>query len=115
LRFKILLREDIWRSLKFENKSHLFGRSVPLKWHDKVAFIKVALKQALQSPKFKKLQPSLGKTRVDDWNQQDVYFAWNLLVGERMKVAFLHNRHFSKRHKIANLLSPFYLPTTLQD
>jgi len=85
LRFKILLREDIWRSLKFENKSHLFGRSVPLKWHDKVAFIKVALKQALQSPKFKKLQPSLGKTPVDDWNQQDVYLAWNLLVGERMR------------------------------
>jgi len=74
LRFKILLREDIWRTLKFENKSHFFGRSVSLKWHDQVAFIKVALKQA--------------------WNQQEVYLAWNLLVGERMKggrTAFTRN------------------------
>jgi MinD-like ATPase involved in chromosome partitioning or flagellar assembly len=89
LRFKILLREDIWRTLKFENKSHLFGRSVSLKWHDQVAFIKVALKQALQSPKFKQRQSphflGIKEIPVDDWNQQDVDFAWNLLVGERMR------------------------------
>jgi len=90
LRFKILLREDIWRTLNFENKSHFFGRSVSLKWHDQVAFIKVALKQALQSPKFKTLkkrQPPhfFGETPVDDWSQQEVYLAWNLLVGERMR------------------------------
>ncbi len=89
LRFKILLREDIWRTLKFENKSHLFGRSVSLKWHDKVAFIKVALKQALQSPKFKQRQYphffGVKEIPVDDWSQEEVYSAWNLLVGERMK------------------------------
>lgn len=96
LRFKILLREDIWRTLKFENKSHFFGRSVSLKWHDQVAFIKVALKQALQSPKFKKRQSlhAIKETPVDGWNQQEVYLAWNLLVGERMKggrTAFTRN------------------------
>jgi MinD-like ATPase involved in chromosome partitioning or flagellar assembly/acid stress-induced BolA-like protein IbaG/YrbA len=94
LRFKILLREDIWRSLKFENKSHLFGRYVSMKWHDQVAFIKVALKQALQSKKFKKLHSYLGNTPVDNWSQQEVYSAWNLLVGERMKggkTAFTRN------------------------
>jgi len=30
LKFKIVLREDIWRQLQFENKSHFFGRSVTL-------------------------------------------------------------------------------------
>jgi MinD-like ATPase involved in chromosome partitioning or flagellar assembly len=86
LRFKILLREDIWRTLNFENKSHFFGRSVSLKWHDQVAFIKVALKQALQSSKFKTQLPhffGIKETPVDDWSQQEVYLAWNLLVGER--------------------------------
>jgi len=86
LQFKIMLREDIWRILKFENKSHFFGRSVSLKWHNQVTFLKVALKQAIQSSTFKKLQPAYFFERnVNDWSQPDVFFAWNLLVGERMR------------------------------
>jgi len=30
LKFKVVLREGIWRQLQFENKSHFFGRSVTL-------------------------------------------------------------------------------------
>lgn len=57
LRFKILLREDIWHRLKFENKSHLFGRTVTLKWAEQSSFFKVVLKQALRSKTFKTLLP----------------------------------------------------------
>jgi len=49
IRLKIVLREDLWRSLRFENKSHLFGRSISLKWNDQVDFLRVVLKQALRS------------------------------------------------------------------
>ena len=49
IRLKIVLREDLWRSLRFENKNHLFGRSISLKWNDQVDFLRVVLKQALRS------------------------------------------------------------------
>ncbi|MEN8218386.1 MAG: hypothetical protein ABFS56_18850 [Pseudomonadota bacterium] len=41
----------------------------------------------------------MGKAPVDDWSQQDVYLAWNLLVGERMKggrTAFTRNWIWSR-------------------
>ena len=90
LRFKILLREDIWKALRFENKSHLFGRSVTLKWQDQATYFKVLLKQALRSIAFKALLQSVsGDTRLvsvpDDWSDEDVFTAWRLLVGDRMK------------------------------
>ncbi len=91
LRFKILLREDIWQHLRFENKSHFFGRDVLLRWNDKASFLKVILKQAVQSERFKSLlqhnlrEGLLGYTGVDNWAEGDVFAAWNLLVGERMK------------------------------
>src|ERR1700753_3422956 len=34
LRFKVVLREDIWRTLKFQNKSHFYGRYVTRDWRD---------------------------------------------------------------------------------
>jgi hypothetical protein len=91
LRFKILLREDIWRQLRFENKSHLYGRSVLLKWPDQATYFKVVLKQAMRSESFRsliKVRPGgerllAGKT--DDWSSEDVWEAWTVLVGERMK------------------------------
>lgn len=89
LRFKIVLREDIWRQLKFENKSHLFGRSVTLKWSDKSTYFKVVIKQALQSVEFKGLLSSAINykdfTSLDSWSESEVFKAWNILVGERMK------------------------------
>ncbi len=85
--FKILLREDIWRQLRFENKSHLYGRSVRLRWSDQTEFLKVPLKQAMRSPAFREhdvLQGVEG-TDVDTWSEESVHTAWNVLVGERMR------------------------------
>jgi hypothetical protein len=100
IKFKVLLREDIWRSLKFENKSHFFGRSVELHWEDQVQLFKVALKRAVLSPTFalmidKSLPHSgLSKVAVSEWSEADVFAVWNILVGERMKggkAAFTRN------------------------
>ncbi|MGK7889577.1 MAG: hypothetical protein AB4042_09605 [Leptolyngbyaceae cyanobacterium] len=93
LKFKVVLREDIWRELKFDNKSHFFGRSVSLAWRDTTDFFKVAIKQALKSEQFTQLvqssstQRSLFTTENLDSNLDEavVFEIWNLLVGERMR------------------------------
>ncbi|MFH0901927.1 MAG: ParA family protein [Pseudomonadota bacterium] len=90
IRLKVVLREDIWQTLRFENKSHLFGRSVSLKWNDQVDFLRVVLKQAMQSQEFARFmfRQNTAKYRdmhVDQWPNEVVYKAWNTLVGERMK------------------------------
>lgn len=86
LKFKIMLRFDIWQQLRFENKSHLFGRSVQLVWRDQNEFFKTALKQALRSPSFMRQVERLSvSSTVDDWDEHEVRRAWNILVGERMK------------------------------
>lgn len=83
---KILLREDIWKSLKFENKSHLFGRSVTLRWSDQISFSKVIIKQALRNESFKKiLDEKITSRDIEHWAKEDVDVCWNVLVGERMK------------------------------
>ncbi|MDJ1172109.1 AAA family ATPase [Roseofilum sp. BLCC_M154] len=98
LKFKVLLREDIWRTLKFDNKSHSYGRSVTLVWKDKATFFKVPIKQALKSETFKQMVESVDQGGI--WNNYDrlsesqVFAIWNLLVGERMrggKSAFTRN------------------------
>jgi len=101
LKFKIVLREDIWRQLRFENKSHFFGRSVTLNWERKADFLKVVIKQALLSQTFSEIVASTDWGRLlisspngDNWVEAPVFEAWNLLVGERMKGAkstFTHN------------------------
>jgi cellulose biosynthesis protein BcsQ len=88
LRFKILLREDIWRKLRFENKSHLYGRSVRLVWHSQADYAKTVLKQALHNEEFEKLIESAERQihgEVDGWPDESVFRVWNILVGERMK------------------------------
>jgi len=91
LRLKIFLREDIWRKVQFENKSHLFGRSVMLHWQDQATFLKVALKQARNSQLFRGLvttasQGRVGpETEIENWSEDEAFEAWGLLVGERMK------------------------------
>jgi hypothetical protein len=90
MRFKILLREDIWRKLRFENKSHLYGRSVRLAWQSRADYFKTVLKQALRNQDFKKVvenTESQGHGEVDDWPEETVFRVWNILVGERMKGA----------------------------
>jgi MinD-like ATPase involved in chromosome partitioning or flagellar assembly len=97
LQFKVLLREDIWRNLRFDNKSHLFGRSIRLEWNDQADYVRTVLKQALQSAKFRLLASSSSLPSEDDistWSEGEVFEAWNLLVGERMKggkTAFTRN------------------------
>lgn len=98
IKFKVLLREDIWRRLRFDNKSHFFGRSVTLAWLDTADFFKVLVKQALQSTSFKELVESVEQGRLlsssDYLSETQVFEIWNLLVGERMrggKSAFTRN------------------------
>lgn len=54
IRFKIFLREDIWNRLSFDNKSHFTGRDILLQWA-RIDFLRLALRQAIQSEKFKNL------------------------------------------------------------
>ncbi|WP_437926377.1 AAA family ATPase [Sorangium sp. So ce291] len=51
IRFKVLLREDIWNELTFQNKSHFNGRYIELRWR-RTDVLRLALKQALASPRF---------------------------------------------------------------
>lgn len=101
LRFKVMLREDIWRQLRFDNKSHLHGRSARLHWSNQIDFLRVALRQALRSREFRSyLQKelsggrSLVKEGVSMWSEKEVLQVWTVLVGERMKggkTAFTRN------------------------
>lgn len=89
IRFKIVLREDIWRSLQFENKSHFYGHSVVLEWKDQTSYYKVVLKQALRSKAFTELVaktlPAINTEQINEWAEREVTSVWNILVGERMK------------------------------
>src|SRR5690606_19190851 len=69
LRFKIMLREDIWRQLNFANKSHLFGKTVELRWSDQISFLKVVIKQAMRSEAFSRLPgfDTAAYKKVDEW------------------------------------------------
>ncbi len=116
--FKILLREDIWRKLHFENKSHLYGRSVELKWTEQATFLKVILKQALRCKPFREfLQkksdlPDPEKRSVDSWTEKDVFAVWNILVGERMqggRTAFTRNWVWTRLADSNNDHTPRYL------
>ncbi|MCK5056458.1 MAG: ParA family protein, partial [Candidatus Aminicenantes bacterium] len=85
-KFKIMLREDIFKVLKFENKSHLFGLSISLRWNESFSFFKVIIKQALRNKSFKEiLEERITSRDIENWGERDVIYAWNLLVGERMK------------------------------
>ncbi|MBE9241990.1 P-loop ATPase, Sll1717 family [Synechocystis salina] len=89
LKFKVLLREDIWRGLSFDNKSHFFGRSVTLAWPNKADFFRVLIEQVFQSKGFQSLVKSTEEGRLllsnDHLSDTQVIESWNLLVGERMK------------------------------
>lgn len=90
LRFKVVLREDIWRTLKFENKSHLFGSSVKLEWKQQPDYLKTVLKQALRSRRLEEFVKQLTEAdpgNVDTWSERAVFRVWNVLVGERMRGA----------------------------
>ena len=101
---KLLLREDIWRTVLVANKSHFFGRSVTLSWDDQTAFMKIALKQLFANDSARRyLSPALPpatrallETSVDveDWDSVAVLAVWRAFVGIRMSgsnTAFTHN------------------------
>src|SRR5262249_26708786 len=86
LKFKVLLRFDIWQQLCFENKGHLLGRSKQLEWRDQAEYFKTALKQAARSESYRSMSDRAIRTMdIDLWSQAEVFHAWNILVGERMK------------------------------
>ena len=134
LKFKILLREDIWRQLKFENKSHFYGRSTVLNWSNRTDFFKIAIKQAIQSESFQNLVGqmtqdesfSLGNfpllkaslDSVDYWSEEQVKQVWNLLLGERMrggKSAFTQNWVWNRLSDGDDERSPRFLLRLFQE
>jgi len=116
LRYKVVLREDIWGKLRFENKSHFFGRSVKLEWREQATYFKVALKQAVQSRQFESVLHALingsALGSVDTWGAREVWTAWNTLVGERMRGAgttFTRNWVWNRLSDANDDHSPRYL------
>lgn len=92
LRYKVLLREDIWREVRLPNKSHLAARSARLAWSDQTDYIRIAVKQALRGDPFRRLlagrlsRPDfkVTQTPVEYWPEDFVYDAWVILAGERV-------------------------------
>ncbi len=68
IRFKIFLREDIWNRLSFDNKSHFTGRDLLLQW-TKIDFLRLALRQAIQSENFKNLVDRVSPVAVESIDQ----------------------------------------------
>ncbi|RMD96670.1 MAG: ParA family protein [Bacteroidetes bacterium] len=118
--FKILLREDIWQQLNFQNKSHLYGRNIALQWKDQVEFLKVPLKQALRSEAFKEHEAvkRLGDLDFEYWGEKEVHSVWNILVGERMKgssTTFTRNWVWNRLADANGDHSPRYLVQLLNE
>lgn len=92
LKFKVLLREDIWREVRVPNKSHLSARSARLSWSNKADYLRIAIKQAWRSEPFRQLVTSrlnkpdfrLDNTPVEYWPEEFVRNAWVILASERV-------------------------------
>jgi MinD-like ATPase involved in chromosome partitioning or flagellar assembly len=84
LPFKVMLRHDVWESLRLENKSHFFGLQLQLKWEDRAEYYKVVLKRANRSAAFRSMT-DVGAGEVTGWTDSDVSRAWAVLISERMK------------------------------
>ncbi|MFI1449593.1 tyrosine-protein kinase family protein [Streptomyces virginiae] len=92
LKFKVLLREDIWREVGVPNKSHLSARSARLSWSNKTDYLRIAIKQAWRSEPFKRLVTArlnkpgyrLEDTPIEYWPEEFVRNAWVILASERV-------------------------------
>lgn len=85
IRFKIFLREDIWNRLSFDNKSHFNGRDILLQW-TRIDFLRLALRQAIQSEKFKGLVDRFSPIEsIDQANGEAIEKALQLLWGIRRR------------------------------
>ncbi|GAX35898.1 ParA family protein [Nodularia sp. NIES-3585] len=87
IRFKIFLREDIWNRLIFDNKSHFTGRDIILQW-TRVDFLRLALRQSIQSPDFKDLVnrfSPIAEDAIDQTPEDAIDKALELLWGSRRR------------------------------
>jgi MinD-like ATPase involved in chromosome partitioning or flagellar assembly len=85
IRFKIFLREDIWNRLNFDNKSHFNGRELLLQWN-RVDFLRLALRQAIQSKEFKNLVDRFSPIEsIDQASEEAIDRALELLWGSRRR------------------------------
>lgn len=85
IRFKIFLREDIWTRLTFDNKSHFNGRDIILQW-TRVDFLRLALRQAVQSDNFKELVNRFSPVEsIDQASEESIDRALELLWGSRRR------------------------------
>ncbi|OBQ24227.1 MAG: ATPase [Anabaena sp. WA113] len=85
--FKIFLREDIWNRLIFDNKSHFTGRDIILQW-TRVDFLRLALRQSIQSPKFNNLVrrfSPIAVESIDQTTEDAIDKALELLWGSRRR------------------------------
>jgi len=81
--FKIFLREDIWNRLVFDNKSHFNGRDITLQW-TRVDFLRLVLRQALQSKEFEDLVGRFSPVgNIDQADGASIDRALQLLWGSR--------------------------------
>lgn len=87
IRFKIFLREDIWNRLIFDNRSHFNGRDIILQW-TRVDFLRLALRQVIQSESFKDLVDRFSPVAVesiDQASEEVLDKALELLWGSRRR------------------------------
>ncbi|MEH2390581.1 MAG: AAA family ATPase [Nostoc sp.] len=87
IRFKIFLREDIWNRLSFDNKSHFTGRDIILQW-TRIDFLRLALRQAIQSEDFKNLVDRISPVAfesIDQATEEAIDKALELLWGSRRR------------------------------
>ena len=85
IRFKIFLREDIWNRLTFDNKSHFTGRDIILQW-TRIDFLRLALRQAIQSDFFKNLVDRISPVEsIDQANEDAIDKALEMLWGSRRR------------------------------
>ncbi len=85
IRFKVFLREDIWQRLIFDNKSHFNGREILLQW-TRIDFLRLALRQSMQSKLFKDLVSRFSPVEnVNEANEETINRALELLWGSRRR------------------------------
>ncbi len=118
IRFKIFLREDIWNRLNFDNKSHFNGRDLFLKW-TRVDFLRLALRQAMQSRDFKSLvDRSAPVENIDNANEETLNRALDLLWGIRRrtgnKAKYVYRWVYERLSDLSGTVFPRSLSALLQ-
>ena len=87
LQLKIFLREDIWKSLVFENKSHLNGRYVVIEWKH-IDFLRLAYRFITQSPEIHEYLNEvriIPEQEIDNVNETQLSEALRPFWGDRIR------------------------------